>query len=214
MSTQPAHVVDLICRAELEPDPQDSTFAKRDDPATLSAAGIEQAQILGRYAVQEGIEPTRFFCSPEASALQMHIYSAEAMDLPPSWPTTDGRLHELNWGDWAGRPHDIYDEWLTQRRIIRLGNDFTPRNGESFKAVYKRMLGFFQALDELLDANTPEHVWAHTHPHTIRAFVGVGLGWSHDRIYNAPVAPASLTRFIKRADKWHLYLFNDVPILR
>ncbi len=109
------------------------------DPA-LSAAGVTQARLTGRYLATRRID--LLYASPLRRARQTAAIIADAVGLAMR---VDDRLRErMNWGDSSTSQtrEDFLAEWARATR----DRDFTPRSGDSSRAAGRRALSL---LDEV-----------------------------------------------------------------
>jgi broad specificity phosphatase PhoE len=123
-------------------------------------------------------------------------------------PVIDGRLQELDQGDWTNQPRTLYDEPTNKQIMARLGSNFAPPNGESMNDVATRMEQFFATLVCLPHNGQPQHIWAYTHGVAIKSWAGRVCGWSHERTYKTPIHNVSMTRFVRDSTRWHLAFLN------
>ena len=91
------------------------------------------------------IKPTRIFSSPLQRCLKLAHSSATYLNSTTVMP--DGRLMELNFGDWelqpwSDIPQGIVGEW-TEAHIRH-----TPPNGESYQDLHLRAKSFLEEISK------------------------------------------------------------------
>lgn len=181
-------------------------FGGRMNNVDLSAEGIRQAGKLGEYARRKGIEPTEFYSSIAKRALRTHELSSRKMGINTR-AIPDGRLQELDWGDWTKKPRSIRDEPKFVQERQRKGCDFAPPGGESINMVRRRALA---ALHDMAAKTSPgAHIWVHTHRNLIKAVVQPWFKWSAEETFETELDVVSLTRLEMTNSKLKVVFFNQ-----
>ena len=170
--------------------------------APLSALGAEQAAALARGFASEPV--TRVISSPLQRAVATATAIADAHGLAVE---IDGRLVELDYGDWDGRaladvPSEAWAAWRTE-----VG--FAPPGGETLADVTARVASF--CTDVLGD----ELVIAVSHVSPIKAAVCNALQVDDRVTWRMQLDVAAVTRIGRRPDgSPYLLGFNDSTLVR
>ncbi len=210
--------VDLIRHAESELNAAATDpgwvpiIGGRQNELELSELGEVQADILGQYANQEEIRPTRLFHSPAERSRRTCELSSRVMGLTVV-AGVDDRLQELDQGEWTNQSRTVYQQPEIKRRMAELGGDFSAPGGESMNDVAARVNDFLGWLVASRSLEVAEHIWVHTHGVAIKSWVGREFGWPHDRTYQTRIDNTSLTRVALENDQWRLIFLNQRPLL-
>ncbi|MEJ0027559.1 MAG: histidine phosphatase family protein [Rhizomicrobium sp.] len=132
----------------------------------LSAAG--RAKMAGLLP-PEGFERARAFTSPLVRARE----TAALLGFPDAVP--DARLAEHHWGEWEGLTREEIMARDGADAFVRAGSaiDFTPKGGESTRALLARVAGF------LRDAARDERdAIAFAHRGVLRSAYTLATGWN------------------------------------
>ena len=140
--------------------------------APLTAAGVAQAQAMGRRLAQEELSGARLISSPLYRAWQSAVLVAEALSLDPHAIEFEPRLMEVGFGDWEGLTREdikatALDEWRTRKADVW---NHVPPGGESFAELEAR------AEDWLTAHRDGETLIALSHGLTSRVLRGLYLG--------------------------------------
>jgi broad specificity phosphatase PhoE len=168
----------------------------------LSALGERQAAAVARGYASEAV--TRVVSSPLQRAVATATAIADAHGLAVE---VDGRLVELDYGDWDGRAlADVPPEaWVAWRTEV----GFAPPGGETLADVTARVASF--CTDVLGD----ELVIAVSHVTPIKAAVCNALQVDDRVTWRMQLDVASVTRIGRRPDgSPYLLGFNDSTLVR
>jgi len=166
--------------------------------APLSSAGWDQMlNALKNENENEKEKWDAVISSPLIRCKRFARSVAHSLDIPFE---TDERLREYDFGDWDGK---TYEEVLhTQHKEVE---DFfanpealTPPNGESYGRFKRRIIGYWEALQE----NTPpgKRILMVSHGGVILVILGYVLGLSHaHRSIQMPYAGRSRIQFCHRS---------------
>jgi|ERR1051325_5766740 probable phosphoglycerate mutase len=171
----------------------------------LSAAGCEQARLLGQRLVEEKL------CSVYASPMKRTIATAELIAAPQQLAVeTVAELREIAHGRWEGKTRKEVEAEFPEE-YARYETDpysFAPLGGESGLQVTARAL---PALLQLVDRNAGKRFLIVSHKATIRLLLSSLLGFDprkyRDRLDQSPAALNILD--FKDAAHPRLTLFND-----
>ncbi len=136
------------------------------------------------------------FSSPLTRCLQL------AQTLSNS-VTTDGRLLELNFGDWEGRRFDDIEPDVLKHWTEHFVQTAPPK-GESFEDLYRRTGSFWQ---DLLATHT-EQVLVVTHAGAIRALLARILTLPLANAFQLRINPGSLHKLQHQNDYTHIDYLN------
>lgn len=106
----------------------------RSNHTPLSPAGREQAQALGVALLDCDYLPDAIYTSPALRTVTTADLALRAMGITDS-AQPDGRLQELDQGEWTGLPRDQVYSVANQAAIAAAGVDFKPPGGESTAAA-------------------------------------------------------------------------------
>ena len=168
---------------------------RSDQP--LSAAGRDA---VAQWRLPAEAAAAAWICSPLKRARE----TAEILHrrLPAGGPKSpdlvqDARLIEADWGDWEGRRLDDLRAAGGSAMAANeaRGLDFRPPNGESPRAVQKRVLPWLRE-----QAGEDRDVVAVTHKGVIRAIYALASGWDMRDRPPVKLKPASAHRFALAAD--------------
>ena len=123
-------------------------------------------------------------------------------------------LKEQDFGAWQGLTfEEIWAEieGLPPHKWSLLAAETKPPKGESFEAVYARILEFMK---QTVQTNPGRAKVIVSHAGIIRAFVGVALGLTADKALALDAKPFSLTRLLHQTGKgkggeWQLQCLNQ-----
>ena len=153
--------------------------------APLIEAGKSLAAKIGRKLAEEiGSANALIFTSPLGRATQTATIIAES--LPHEAPVTeDGRLAEVNLGEWDGLTiAEIDGGWPGARTSVPPGEwFFNAPNGETFESFRKRNASF---LRDLAKADTEVKILV-THGISGRVLRGLHAGLERQETVNLPV---------------------------
>ncbi len=146
----------------------------------LADSFMEEVCALKSLMPSAGVE---YFSSPSARCLKL----AMELDL---MPVIDGRLKEMNFGDWEGKPWNgipaaELDPWM---------NDFVniaPPNGESLIDLFARVQSFY---NEIKDRDKPAVIF--THAGVIRCFYALLGNVALKDIFQVKVDHGSVHRLV------------------
>jgi broad specificity phosphatase PhoE len=181
----------------------------------LSQAGRQAAEALGRRL--EGVQFERVVASPLRRAQE-----TAALAVPGARIETDGRLVEMDYGEWEGLTYEQIDERDAELRDAWERDPATLAcpGGESGSDVARRVHSFLDELVEWAEASGPDrnpHVLAVAHSTTNRVLLAVSLGVAlRDYRIRFRQDPANLTvlRFAGLGSGALLLLANDVAHVR
>lgn len=131
----------------------------------LSAAGRARMAAL---LPPQGFERARAFTSPLVRARE----TAALLGFPDAVP--DARLAEHNWGEWQGLTREEILARDGEDAFARAGSasDFTPRGGESTRALLARIASFIADV-----ARDERDAIAITHRGVLRGAYTLSTGW-------------------------------------
>jgi len=120
----------------------------------------------------------------------------------------DSRLNEVGFGQWEGKTSEellkennpIYKEWMKGRLV-------TPKGGESFYSLQKRIRGF---LKDCLKHDENKKIVIVSHSGAIRMIVLEALGLPIDCLFYFRIDPASVTILRHYADSAQLVCLNNM----
>lgn len=176
-----------------------------NEQGRLQGRSDQPLSAAGRAAVADWRLPAEagaaaWICSPLKRARE----TAEILRrrLPAGGPKSpalaqDARLIEADWGDWEGqRLEDLRAAGGSAMAANEArGLDFRPPNGESPRAVQKRVLPWLRE-----QASADRDVVAVTHKGVIRAIYALASGWDMRDRPPVKLKPASAHRFALAAD--------------
>ena len=127
----------------------------------------------GRRALAGRRLPARFASyRMHSSPLARAVETAALLGL--GTPVPDGRLMEMDWGEWEGQTRASVAAAAAGgvARNEARGPDFRPPGGESPREVQARVVEWARSV-----ARTPSNVVAITHKGVIKATLGLACGW-------------------------------------
>ncbi|WP_236796020.1 bifunctional RNase H/acid phosphatase [Amycolatopsis sp. GM8] len=166
----------------------DRRYSGRGD-VPLTELGREQAAAAAkRLATMAGGEPMPVVTSPLTRTLQTAQAVADAIGTRVE---TNQGLIETDFGEWEGmtfreageRDPDLHGRWLRDASM-------PPPGGESFDAVYRRVL---VARDELIDAYGGQTVVVVSHVTPIKSLLRLGLDAGPSLLFRLHLDLASLS---------------------
>ncbi len=212
------YTIDLVRHAESEwVEKADKmaipVFGGRMLKVPLSNRGREQARAFGRYLEPQRVQPREFFSSKAVRAVETHTCAAEASArLKRAKLRQQEHFIEGSWGEWEGQPRSIADEPRYAQELLRLGFDFRPPGGESFRDIrYRAITGMIGAVSVQPPGS---RIVIYTHKNVIKSLVYRHLGWTVEQTYAAAVGILSITRFVyKNPDGFRLEFFNRPTVV-
>ncbi|MCY4240083.1 MAG: histidine phosphatase family protein [Rhodospirillaceae bacterium] len=157
----------------------------RHGPTAWNAEGRVQGQTdiplsdAGRAAVRSWrLPPDTRSWEWHASPLRRAVETAGILGIPTDRLQTDGRLKEVNWGDWEGAILSELRAELgdTMRRNEARGLDMAPPNGESPRQLAERLRHWLQEI-----AIRQNNVCVVCHAGILRAAYTIATGWDMRR---------------------------------
>ncbi|HEY0106927.1 MAG TPA: histidine phosphatase family protein [Rhizomicrobium sp.] len=152
----------------------------RHGPTAWNAQGRIQGSIdtplseegrarMAALAPPQGFERVRGFTSPLSRARE----TAALLGFPDA--TSDARLAEHHWGDWEGLTREEILARDGDDAFLRAGSaiDFTPKGGESTRALLARVADFLHDV-----ARRPDDAIAITHRGVLRSAYALATGWN------------------------------------
>ena len=109
----------------------------------------------------------------------------------------DGRLHELDFGDWEGR---MWSE-LPRHETERWSGDivhYAPPNGENFMTMWGRVAQFYQAILDAACADSVARIGIVGHAGSLKVLVMRALRLAPDQYALADVAQGRVSRIDAR----------------
>ncbi len=191
----------LLRHGETAPN-RDGLLLGRADPP-LTARGRSQARAAAEAVAALG--PVAVVSSPLGRARETAALVGEVCDLPVE---VDGRLTEVSYGDWEGRPLGGIPAELSGR--WRHDPTFAPPGGESLHALRERVTA---CLDDLISAGPEGPVVAVSHVSPIKAAVAWALGAGDEVAWRMFLGLASITRVEVRSGAPCLVSYNDTAHL-
>ena len=195
-----------VQRADASPIP---LFGGRMNSVDLSTIGERQATSLGVYARDHDIRPTDFVTSPAKRAKRTHRVSADAMGRRGVRALVRRDWQELSWGRWEGGPRDVRNKPPFREQRERLGFDFAPPGGESYRQVRLRAQAELREIAHRVRAG---HVWVHTHRNVIKAVCQPWFGWTLEEMTQASLDVVSLTRLRLVRGEFQLVFYNQATL--
>lgn len=171
---------------------------------TLVSHAMTDAMAAGRFPVDEalnalGRRQLSEFDTPTADTVLRgpETRTRDTAELLGLTATVDGRLADLDCGQWRGMaldevPPDQLTRWLTEP-------DSCPHGGESIVELLARVRGWLADI-----SRTPGSVLAITHPAVIRAAILDALDAPPKSFWRIDIAPASRTAMNFRGMVWTL----------
>ena len=156
----------------------------RSNHTPLSPAGREQAQALGVALLDCAYLPDAIYTSPALRTVTTADLALRAMGITDS-AQPDGRLQELDRGEWTGLPRDQVYSVANQPAIAAAGVNFKPPGGESMHDVGLRMREWALDIPTQHGGGT---VLAFTHGVAIRCLIGLEENWPEERIWQTRTA--------------------------
>lgn len=203
----------LIRHGESEMNTNTHLIGGRSNETPLTARGIEQARLLGKYFRENGIIPTHVFTSPALRTLQTADTTLSAMNINIK-PTIANEIQEMDQGDYVGR---LRSEVYTPEVLLKIdkqGKNFKLPGGESMNDVGKRMLQWVELNVPVATAAEVEHTtFVFGHGIAIRTLAATLHDWSRAKTYEAVTENTSFTLFISQNDGWHLQALGSTPHL-
>lgn len=161
----------------------------RSNHTPLSPAGREQAQALGVALLDCAYLPDAIYTSPALRTVTTADLALRAMGITDS-AQPDGRLQELDRGEWTGLPRDQVYSVANQPAIAAAGVNFKPPGGESMHDVGLRMREWALDIPTQHGGGT---VLAFTHGVAIRCLIGLEENWPEERIWQTRTDNTSVT---------------------
>jgi alpha-ribazole phosphatase len=166
--------------------PEGTCYGRTDvplDEADFGARAPAIADLLPRGMV--------FHSSParRCARLAEHLVACTG----GSYAGVDGRLHELHFGDWEGRPWNQLPRHETERWSGDIVHE-TPPNGENFMAMWARVTEFYQAVLEAASAGGNQRVAIVGHAGSLKVLVMRALKLAPDAYALADVAQGRVSR--------------------
>lgn len=174
-----------------------------EDP--LDPVGETQARLLAAHLAALNLPSPRVYASAYRRALQTAGPAAQALGVPL---TVLGGVHEIDPGDWVGRPYD--DLRSCAHELRRADGTLGFPGGESLEEVAER---FRRALQALPPTGTPIVV---SHGGALSAVLAALLGvsvaeaWPGDRFAHPNAAVTDLER---DGEFWHVLRLADAAHL-
>ncbi len=184
-------------------------FQGRTD-CSLSEKGKEQLCSLSERFLNIDIE--KIYSSPLKRAAE----TAKAVNKYKNVPIVfDGRLSEIDGGDWEGENWDVIPERFPESYKIWKNSpeNFKAENGESMRDVYDRMK---EALEDIAAKNAGKIIAVVSHGCALRNFLCYAKGHDLDRIseenwlLNTSV---SLAEYDSGEKTWRIIMENNVSHL-
>ena len=178
----------ILCRHGATDYPADQFYARGDGPS-LNAAGVAQAEALGRWFAKRGEAIEALCVSPSLRTRQTSAPIERALGIPST--VVEG-LTERSVGRWDGRfVDDIRKEdpegW---KRWKSEPATFAPPEGES-------LVDFVERIDPMLTTLIQRHpggtIVLVTHVGPIRALLGSALGCPPEHGKRFVIEPGSVT---------------------
>lgn len=117
----------------------------------------------------------------------------------------DGRLHELHFGDWEGRPWSELPRHETERWTSDIVH-YAPPNGENFMAMWGRVTEFYQAILEAAFAGSQARIAIVGHAGSLKVLVMRTLKLAPDEFALTDVAQGRVSRIdVKKTAEGELY---------
>merc|ERR1712137_309886 len=136
----------LIRHGESQANVESGIVSGRQPHVALTALGERQSVAVGQYFLRKNISCDLYFCSPTTRTKQTAHHALHIHEwYHPNHLETSEWLHEIDMGDWVGKP---YSEVLTdqvQKEIEKDAWSFSPPSGESQRQVEDRMLEFMSS---------------------------------------------------------------------
>lgn len=137
-------------------------------PSALTEFGLSQSIRAGEHLKSAGI--TRIISSPLVRARQTAEAVAETLGIPKEQIEIDERIHEVDVGEWSGRPLQEYrDAFESAVEFVSL----KPKDGESWEDVRRRVGTFLYEFDAKHENET---VLVVTHGTPFRMMVAASNG--------------------------------------
>lgn len=151
----------------------------------------------------QGFEQARAFTSPLVRARE----TAALLGFPDAVP--DARLAEHNWGEWEGLTREEILARDGEDAFARAGSaiDFTPRGGESTRALLARVAAFIADV-----ARDERDAIAVTHRGVLRSAYTLATGWDMATAMPAKLDLSAVLVLEARADGAPRIAEMNVPL--
>lgn len=202
----------LIRHGESEMNKNAHLIGGRSNDTPLTAHGIEQARLLGKYFRENNIIPSRVFTSPALRTIQTAEHVLAAMDLAIK-PVIADEIQEMDQGEYVGMLRsEVYTPRIL-RDIDRQGKDFKLPGGESMNDVGERMLRWVEQYVPVGTGSRPECTFVFGHGVAIRTLASTLHDWSHAQTFKSVTDNTSFSLFLHEDSRWQLETLGATPHL-
>jgi broad specificity phosphatase PhoE len=161
----------------------------------LSAVGVQQAQALGKYLINHGLnQPTMVFGSPAVRARQTYEEAYGAHHQLRPYRALD-YFQERDWGKLTLQPRAVLEQPRYVEERLREGDNFTPLDGESVAYVGQRMLAGLRYIRR----QGPGYYQVYGHQGSIKLLAGeyaTTAGLTREQVAAHELALVSVTRLV------------------
>lgn len=200
----------LIRHGESEMNTNAHLIGGRSNETPLTAKGVDQARLLGKYFLENSIMPTHVFSSPALRTLQTANNTLSAMNIDIK-PIVADEIQEMDQGDYVGRLRtEVYTPEVLLE-IDRQGKDFKLPGGESMNDVGSRMLQWVERNVPVSRGTEVERTFVFGHGVAIRTLAATLHDWSRAKTFESVTGNTSFTLFINQNDEWHLQSLGSTP---
>lgn len=202
----------LIRHGESEMNTNAHLIGGRSNETPLTARGVEQARLLGKYFLENSIIPTHVFASPALRTLQTADNTLSAMNIDIK-PIVVDEIQEMDQGDYVGRLRtEVYTPDILLE-IDKQGKDFKLPGGESMNDVGNRMLKWVELNVPISRGIEVERTFVFSHGVAIRTLAATLHDWSRAKTFESVTENTSFTLFVNQDDGWYLQALGSTPHL-
>ena len=167
---------------------QGRTLVGRSDDAAISRKGQEQIRLLADMLAREPVAAVQ--SSPRIRARETAAAIAARLKLNVQ---VDAALDEIDYGDWTGKSFEQLAQMPEWRTWNERRDAATPPNGESMRALQRRILAHLHAMRRSYPRKT---VVAVSHAEPIRAALLHATDMPLNDFARISVLPGSITRLV------------------
>lgn len=201
MTTQKAEIY-LVRHAESEANLLPHLIAGRSSESPLTSRGVEQAQQLGLYMLDNEMVPINVFASPARRTRSTAAHALKQLGLEGMEPVVSTDLLEQSQGEYEGKVREeVYTDEIKAERE-RLGKNFKLPGAESMNEVGQRVDNWVQrTIEEVASeraSEEPIQIYGFTHAGSVANLASRILDWGRYETYQNQVAipNASISRFV------------------
>lgn len=199
----------LIRHGESEMNTNAHLIGGRSNDTPLTEQGVQQAQLLGAYLLEQGIVPTDVFASPAIRTMDTARHALSTMGLATE-PTIAHEIQEMDQGDFVGRPRiQVYTQEVLDE-IKMQGKDFKLKGGESMNGVGRRMYDWVETTVSTLEGR---RTFVFGHGLAIRTYLSTLYDWSHAETLSSEIGNTSITKLEYLNKHWELRELSATPHL-